>query len=80
MFGLIKNHLEKKRKEDREQALKKSLSDKFFNYDEENLPIESNLSDKTDYTEITICGKRMRVRKENITILDISDERLAMGH
>ncbi|MBT3203363.1 MAG: hypothetical protein HOM14_06005 [Gammaproteobacteria bacterium] len=80
MFGIFQDHLEKKRKEAHELELKKALSLKFSNYDKKHFSSINKNPDNTDYTEITIHGSRMRVKKEHITIVDISPERLAMNH
>ncbi len=71
MFELFKDHSEKKRKEAHELKIKKALSDKFFNYDESDCSITENISENTDYTLITIRGKRIRTKMEHITILDV---------
>ncbi|MCP4077479.1 MAG: hypothetical protein GY744_15010 [Gammaproteobacteria bacterium] len=72
MFGFFKDRLERKRKEANELKLKKALSEKFFKYDETNSEKTAINLDDTDYTEVTIFGKRERVKKEHITIFDVS--------
>ena len=72
MFEIVTDYFEKKRSQAHELELKKALSEKFSNYDDNHVTSDGDCSDKTDYTEITIGSKRMRVKKENITIFDIS--------
>ena len=80
MFGLFIDHFETKRKESREKALKKSLSERLST--QEILPVKevSDSPEKTEYTMITIQGHRMKVKKEHITIVDVSPQRLSMNY
>jgi len=72
MFRIFKDHIEKKRKDAHELELKKALSKKFSNYDESHFNLASDPSDNTDYTEITLGGNKLRVKKEQITLSDVT--------
>jgi hypothetical protein len=66
MFKLFsQNSRDKKLKAEREAALKKSLADKLARYDERR-----ENSDDSDFTLITIHGRKRLVRKQEITIHD----------
>ena len=69
MFGLFKNRQEKQRREAHELALKQSLKDKLSSYQERLLTGES---EDTDFTEITLDGNKVQVRKNSITIHDLT--------
>ena len=59
---LSKKKREEKEKQDREQALKKSLSEKLAHYHEKQQePVD-------DHTELFINGKKVRVAKEQIDL------------
>ncbi len=71
MFNLFKSRTQNKRNEDREMKIKKALSEKFFNYEDSIKEPEENIVDITNYTFVTIRGKRIRTKLEHITIMDI---------
>lgn len=71
MFGFIKDRKEKKRKEAHEQELRRSLQNKLKKYDERLLQPDLE-SENTDFTEITVDGNPVRVRKNNITVHDLT--------
>lgn len=72
MIGWIsKKHREKKRREDHERRLRKSLAEKLAKY-------EASASNSTDdVTELFINGEKRRVAKQQITITDVLTEPLA---
>jgi len=59
---LFKNRKERKQKDLQEQELKKSLAEKVSKYE------QHDDTTNTDYTNITIDGKKLRVAKEHITL------------
>ena len=69
MFGFLKEHKEKKLKEEHERALKKALAEKCAHMD---LKYVSHDEDETQYTIITINGKTIKVKKEDITIESVT--------
>ncbi|MFT5502499.1 MAG: hypothetical protein ACI8XC_000204 [Gammaproteobacteria bacterium] len=60
-----KQKREEKKKQADEASLKKALAEKVFHYEEQVT------KDVDDHTEIFVGGKKLRVPKEHITILDI---------
>ncbi len=77
MFGFFKCLSENKRKEAHELELKKSLSERLSSYDKIDISNVDILLDKTDFTEISIYGKKMKFIKEHITIFDVSNNELS---
>lgn len=67
MFGFIKDRREKKRKQEQEQKLKKSLAEKVSLLEDRE---KNSGKDDTDYTEMMIDGERVKVKTERITIKD----------
>lgn len=63
---ITKNGRKKKLKEAHERELKKNLSKKALKFSK----ISSKT--KTNFTEITIGGERLRVKKEHISIVDVT--------
>ncbi len=61
-----KKHRDQKRKAEQETALKNSLAEKVQRF---QIP---HKSETIGYTEITINGKQLRVRREHITIPALS--------
>ena len=64
MLDWISKKKEQKRKEEREEALKRSLSEKVANYQKQ----QDEPAD--DHTELFINGKKIRVAKEQIDLSD----------
>ena len=64
MLDWISKKKEQKLKEEREEALKRSLSEKVANYQKQ----QDEPAD--DHTELFINGKKIRVAKEQIDLSD----------
>ena len=64
MLDWISKKKEQKRREEREAALKRSLSEKVAQYQEK----QDDPAD--DHTELFINGKKVRVAKEQIDLSD----------
>jgi hypothetical protein len=60
-----KKQREEKKRQVAEDSLKKSLAEKISHYE------EKAIGDVDDHTEVFVGGKKVRVQKEHITILDI---------
>ena len=73
MLNILKEHLEKKRKEEHEKELKKALIQKCADVGSQ---YASHQEDETEYTIVTINGKAIRVKKEEITIESFTDLKL----
>lgn len=67
---LSKKQREKKRKEVRELELRNSLAQKVSHFQKSHVETADE-SDEEDYTHLLIDGVRLRVAKEEITILDV---------
>ena len=67
---LSKKQREKKRKEARELELRNSLAQKVSHFQQSHVETADE-SDEQDFTELLIDGVRLRVAKEEITILDV---------
>jgi len=73
MFGLFKDRKEKQRKEAHELELRRSLQEKLAKYDQSMLDSGAdNTETDTDFTQITVDGNPVRVRKNNITVHDLT--------
>ena len=70
MLNRLKEHFEKKRKEEHEKQLKKALAEKCAEIGKE---YGSHGEDETEYTVVTINGETIRVQKEEITIRSLTD-------
>lgn len=69
MFRLFKSKIEAHKKETHERELRRSLKQKLIKYEQQtSAPNE----DDPDFTEVTIDGNPVRVRKENITVHDLT--------
>ncbi len=74
MFDIFKKYRSKKKcKEARELELKKALSDKFAHYDESQFVSEKDSKNTDDHTEVLIDNHMVRVRKEQITLFDVTN-------
>lgn len=73
MLNILKEHLEKKRKEEHEKELKKALAQKCGDVGSQ---YASHKEDETEYTIVTINGESIRVKKEEITIESFTDLKL----
>ena len=69
---LSKKRKETKRKEQREQELRASLSEKLSQY-EQNRDIEQTDAGDNDHTVMVLNGRRLRVAKSEISITDIDE-------
>jgi hypothetical protein len=69
MFRLFKSTSEAKRKDAHERELRRSLKEKLVKYEKRAL---MGAGEETDFTEVTIDGNAVRVRKENITVHDLT--------
>lgn len=65
MLGSARNRDEQKRRDEHEERLKKALAEKCANMGGQYF---SHEEDETQYTVVTINGKSLTVRKEEITI------------
>ncbi len=70
MLGILKDRREKKRKKEDEVQLKKALAEKCA---EMGTEYASHGEDETEYTVVTINGKTITVKKEEITIVSLTD-------
>ena len=73
MLNILKEHLEKKRKEEHEKELKQALAQKCADVGSQ---YASHKEDDTEYTIVTINGESIRVKKEEITIESFTDLKL----
>ena len=73
MLNILKEHLEKKRKEEHEKELKQALAQKCADVGSQ---YASHKEDETEYTIVTINGESIRVKKEEITIESFTDLKL----
>lgn len=65
MISLLKDRKEKQRKEERETQLKKALAEKCAKIGDQ---YASHKSDEIQYTVLTVNGKRLKIRKEEIIL------------
>ncbi len=65
MISLLKDRKEKQRKEEREIQLKKALAEKCAKMGDQYV---SHKSDEIQYTVLTVNGKRLKIRKEEIIL------------
>lgn len=65
MISLLKDRKEKQRKEEREIQLKKALAEKCAKMGDQ---YASHKSDEIQYTVLTVNGKRLKIRKEEIIL------------
>ncbi len=70
MLGILKDRQEKKRKKEDEKQLRKALAEKCAEIGAE---YASHGEDQTEYTVVTINGKTITVKKEEITIASLTD-------
>ena len=69
---ISKKRRDKKRKEAHEKILKKSLAEKALKYDSHIYNNHISASEN-DFTDITFDGEKLRVEKEQITLVDTTD-------
>lgn len=69
MFRLFKSTSDANRKDAHERELRRSLKEKLVKYEERALVPGS---EETDFTQVSIDGNPVRVRKENITVHDLT--------
>ena len=72
MFSILKENKEQKLKAEHEERLKKALAQKCADMGSQ---YASHREDKTEYTVVTINGKSITVKKEEITIESLTDIR-----
>ena len=65
MISLLKDRKKEPSKEERELALKKALAEKCARLGDEYV---SHESDTVQYTVLTVNGKKLRIRKEEIVL------------
>lgn len=65
MISLLKDRKEKQRKAEREILLKKALAEKCANMGDQ---YASHKADEIQYTVLTLNGKRIKIRKEEIIL------------
>ena len=65
MISLVKDRKEKQRKAERELELKKALAEKCAKVGDQ---YESHKTDEIQYTVLTVNGKKLRIRKEEIIL------------
>ena len=73
MLSILKERKEKKRKAEHEKQLKKALVEKCADMGNQ---YASHEEDETQYTVVTINGKTIKVKKEEITIQSLTDHKL----
>ena len=73
MLSIFKERKEKERKAEHEKQLKKALAEKCA--DKGNY-YASHEEDETQYTVVTINGKTIKFKKEEITIKSFTDYKL----
>lgn len=77
MFDFFTSHFEQKRKKDDEIELKKALAKKISSYkDSQKIGQEGD----TEYTEIMVAGRKVRVESEHITLQDVADEQISKNN
>jgi hypothetical protein len=70
MLSILKESKEKKRKVEHEKQLKKALAEKCADMGNQ---YASHEEDETQYTVVTINGKAIKFKKEEITIKCLTD-------
>lgn len=65
MISLFKDRKEKQRKAEREALLKKALAEKCARVGDQ---YASHKTDEVQYTVLTLNGKRIKIRKEEIIL------------
>ncbi|MDC1287954.1 hypothetical protein N8198_08710 [Gammaproteobacteria bacterium] len=70
MLSILKEGKDKKRNEEHEKQLKKALAEKCADVGNEYV---SHEEDETQYTVVTINGKAIKFKKEEITINSVAD-------
>ena len=70
MFGSSKERKEQRLKTEHEKQLKQALAEKCADAGSQ---YASHEEDKTEYTILTINGKTLRVKKEEITIQSVTN-------
>ena len=70
MLSILKESKEKKRKVEHEKQLKKALAEKCADMGNQ---YASHEEDETQYTVVTINGKAIKFKKEEITIKSLTD-------
>ena len=73
MLSILKERTEKKRKVEHEKQLKKALAVKCADMGNQ---YASHEEDETQYTVVTINGKAIKFKKEEITIESLTDYKL----
>ena len=73
MLSILKESKEKKRKVEHEKQLKKALAEKCADMGNQ---YASHEEDETQYTVVTINGKAVKFKKEEITIESLTDYKL----
>ena len=73
MLSILKERTEKKRKVEHEKQLKKALAEKCADMGNQ---YASHEEDETQYTVVTINGKAIKFKKEEITIKSLTDYKL----
>lgn len=73
MLSILKERTEKKRKVEHEKQLKKALAEKCADMGNQ---YASHEEDETQYTVVTINGKAIKFKKEEITIESLTDYKL----
>ena len=70
MFGKSKDNKKKQSRSEHEKQLKQALAEKCAEMGSE---YASHEEDKTEYTVLTINGKTLKVKKEEITIPSVTN-------
>jgi len=73
VLSILKERTEKKRKVEHEKQLKKALAEKCADMGNQ---YASHEEDETQYTVVTINGKAIKFKKEEITIESLTDYKL----
>jgi hypothetical protein len=73
VLSILKERTEKKRKVEHEKQLKKALAEKCADMGNQ---YASHEEDETQYTVVTINGKAIKFKKEEITIKSLTDYKL----
>ena len=70
MLNILKDLAEMKQKKEEEKQLKQSLAEKCNQMGSEYV---SHEEDETEYTVVTINGESIRLKKEEITIMSVTN-------
>jgi hypothetical protein len=70
MFKFLKERAERKQKKENEKQLKEALAEKCAQIGSE---YASHGEDETEYTVVTINGETIKLKKEEITIMSITN-------